>query len=58
MAIIIDRDSCVGCGSCVDVCPAGALSIDEEQISVCNEDECISCGTCVQNCPVGAISES
>jgi Fe-S-cluster-containing hydrogenase component 2 len=28
--IIIDTDTCDGCGRCVEVCPAGALEISED----------------------------
>ena len=57
MAVIIDKDACVGCGACVGVCPVGALAIDDEGKSGCEEDKCISCYSCVGTCPVSAIKE-
>lgn len=42
----IDRDKCVGCGNCHVICTMGAISLDEEGISVVNQDECVECSTC------------
>lgn len=53
MAVKIDKDKCTACGSCVDVCPVDAITI--ENIAVVDEDTCIDCGTCVGECPVEAI---
>lgn len=36
---------------CVEVCPTGALYVDEKTgAKVINEDECIGCGVCVDAC--------
>ena len=54
--IIVDRDKCIGCGNCVDVCPVGVYELDEEQKSVpVNADECIACLACETECPSEAI---
>lgn len=55
MAVKINEETCVGCGVCVDTCPAEALYLDED-IAVCDADKCVDCGACVDECPVGAIS--
>ncbi|MBN2144401.1 MAG: 4Fe-4S binding protein [Candidatus Aureabacteria bacterium] len=50
----IDRKKCVGCGACVDVCPAGAISIVDDK-AVIDADKCMDCGECMQICPQDAI---
>ena len=56
MALLeINRDECTGCGACVDTCPFGALSLDEEGIAVVSES-CTGCGACIDVCPVEALS--
>lgn len=46
-------DECTGCGSCVDACPFGAITL-ENDVAVIG-DKCTYCGTCVDVCPVSAI---
>ncbi|MGI5831885.1 MAG: 4Fe-4S binding protein [Thermoguttaceae bacterium] len=55
MAAVVDKESCVGCGACVDACPCDALSTDEEGFAVVSDD-CAGCGACVDACPTGAIT--
>lgn len=45
---------CIGCGTCLRVCPQKALSSDGGKIIV-NFSKCIGCGTCVEECPAGAL---
>jgi electron transfer flavoprotein alpha subunit len=54
MALIIDKDLCTGCGSCVDECPFEALELIDD-LAVVNE-KCTLCGTCVDVCPEEAIA--
>ena len=56
MAYVINVDTCIGCGSCVDECPTGAIS-EKDGVYVINADECISCGACQGACPVEAPAE-
>ena len=46
--------SCVSCGSCADVCPAGAISQGDESY-VIDASACLDCGSCSDTCPNGAI---
>ena len=56
MAVKIDKETCIGCGACVDVCPVEALEIIDDK-AVVDENACTDCGTCIDECPVEAISE-
>lgn len=44
--------ACVHCGTCAEVCPAGA--IDPEHIETADPARCISCMRCIAVCPVNA----
>ncbi len=44
-----------GCQICADICPSGALTINEEKKLVFTEEFCIYCGACHQVCPEKAI---
>jgi len=49
---ITNEDTCTVCGTCVDVCPTEAISING---SVATKVElCIRCCACVKNCPTSA----
>jgi len=51
----ISESYCTGCKTCIEVCPYGAISFDEDRrISVVNEVLCHGCGNCAAACPSGA----
>ncbi len=52
----IDTAKCIGCGSCVDVCPEGdVLAVFAGKAAIINGYKCIGHGLCADVCPVGAI---
>jgi ferredoxin len=51
----VDRDLCIGCGSCIDMCPRQAITLEEDKAFI-HEDQCANCRACVTLCPVGAIN--
>lgn len=51
----VDPEKCTGCGSCVDVCPNDAISLEDDVARV-REEDCTDCGECVEECPEGAIT--
>ncbi|MCX6776518.1 MAG: 4Fe-4S binding protein [Candidatus Micrarchaeota archaeon] len=52
----INKKICIGCGTCVAVCPAGVFEIRNDKSEVVNPSACVGCKSCVLNCPEGAIS--
>ncbi len=50
----IEEESCTGCGTCIDRCQLGAISLDDAVSSI-NRKRCIGCGNCVVVCPSDAI---
>ncbi len=52
----IDKNKCIGCGSCSDYCVMHCITAQDDVFSV-NEDECVDCGACKKSrvCPVDAI---
>lgn len=52
---MVNKSKCIGCGTCVQLCPVNAISFDSDGKAVINEDICIKCGTCEVSCPVSAI---
>jgi len=53
MGIRIELDSCVGCGSCVAVCPFDLLEIVDDKARV--KEGCTLCGACYEACSYEAI---
>lgn len=53
----VDKNICVGCGTCEDMCQVNAVKVDDkEQFAYVNLDRCLGCGVCVVNCPSDSIS--
>ena len=54
MSIKVDQNKCTGCGVCAEVCPSGAIIVDE--VAKIDAGLCRDCGLCIDECPVEALS--
>ncbi len=53
----VDPDVCIGCQSCIELCPYGAIDFDPlRQVAVVNPAVCKGCGSCSAHCPSGAAT--
>lgn len=54
-----DREKCIGCKMCVQVCPSGAMVFNPSVKKIRHQVlRCTMCGFCVEVCPVKALSQS
>jgi len=45
-----DKDCCIGCGQCAEVCPQGVWEIVDGKADPVNASECVGCESCVEAC--------
>jgi NADH-quinone oxidoreductase subunit G len=70
-AIVFDRNKCINCGRCVEVCQnvqnvnaieyqgrGGKTVIGPAALVSLADSPCVRCGQCAAHCPVGAIYEA
>ncbi len=64
---VVNEAKCIGCGTCVTVCPYNAPTLEEVTVTVeevtyttkkskINPAACKGCGSCAAACPAGAIT--
>ncbi len=53
--LLYSREKCAKCGTCVQVCPQGALSFGEDGYILIDRAKCDGCGKCVDACPESAL---
>lgn len=55
MISVVPKQSCVGCGACMSVCPVDAISMEPDNehflYPKVNEETCTECGECLKVCP-------
>ena len=60
--MIVDWETCVGCGQCVEICPLQAISIvpgvKPKKKKATISDLCVECKACTKVCPTNAIGVS
>ena len=44
------QNLCIGCGTCVEQCPAGALTLSDGVVAW-DKSACVQCDTCIHVCP-------
>lgn len=55
MGIRINKERCIVCGHCVEICPEDILVFADGFIEVKYLNECAWCGSCQIDCPQQAI---
>jgi len=53
---IIDQEQCICDGLCVDICPTGAIKMENGSEIEIEDEICIGCGLCIKECSTGALS--
>jgi len=56
--MIIDRETCIGCGDCVFTCTVAAIRLTDDKAEI-DREACVECGNClrVAECPTGALQQ-
>jgi iron only hydrogenase large subunit-like protein len=49
-SVVLQEDRCIGCTSCLKVCPTEAIRLRDGKARIIGE-KCIDCGECIRICP-------
>jgi NAD-dependent dihydropyrimidine dehydrogenase PreA subunit len=55
VTLSLDQIKCMGCGTCLHVCPHAVLSLTNGKVEITDRDACMECGACARNCPAEAL---
>ncbi|MCC8073520.1 MAG: ferredoxin family protein [Clostridiales bacterium] len=57
MSIRINKEKCVSCRRCSEVCPGGLIDIDTKtgKAEILYPKDCWGCASCLKECNTGAI---
>ncbi|HDK41136.1 MAG TPA: 4Fe-4S dicluster domain-containing protein, partial [Nitrospirae bacterium] len=55
MSIVVDKDKCNACETCVSSCPFDAIEMKDDKAFI--NEYCNECKACLEVCPEGAIKE-
>ncbi len=55
VSLKIIPELCVGCGTCLEVCPHKVFEMRDGKAAILDRDRCMECGACAGNCAFGAI---
>ncbi len=56
MSIAINKNKCIGCKKCLQVCPGSLIKFGEDQKAYMKyPKDCWGCSSCVKECKQGAI---
>lgn len=50
----VDKEECILCGTCEQVCPTGSVTLVDDEV-VIDPDTCILCQRCMMRCPTNAF---
>ena len=50
----VKEEMCTGCGTCVEECPVGAITVGEDAARI-DDEKCVRCGRCHDVCPEEAV---
>jgi len=53
---VVDEAKCTGCGTCIEVCPYGAIKKNERGFAEVVAAMCKGCGNCSATCPELAVT--
>lgn len=51
----VDKNSCVACGTCANVCPINAIKIVAGVFAEVDSLKCVGCTKCAKECPASFI---
>ena len=55
-SLVLDKDKCIGCSLCTEVCPHLVFEMQNQKAHLVDFNACMECGACVTNCPADAIA--
>lgn len=55
VSLRLDKEKCVGCKRCTEVCPHEVFEMKDKKAEIINKDLCMECGACMKNCAYNAI---